>query len=69
VPVQLGGVSVHSDATMVDGTGHGIGLTGDSDLWLLLALTGGHPTDVFAELEGQLVRPLAAVVDGELVAL
>lgn len=37
--------------------------------WLLLALTGGHPCDLFGELEGDRLRPLSALVDGELVAL
>ena len=56
-------------AALVDEAGDALRLTEDSPVWQLLALTGGHPTDVFAELEGQRARPLSAVVDGELVAL
>ena len=56
-------------AALVDEAGDALRLTEDSPAWQLLALTGGHPTDVFAELEGQRARPLSAVVDGELVAL
>ena len=56
-------------AAVVDEAGDGLRLTEDSPVWSLLTLTGGHPTDVFAELEGRRARPLSAVVDGELVAL
>ena len=37
--------------------------------WPLLALTGGHPADVFGELEGGRFRPLSIAVEGRLVAL
>jgi len=33
----------------------------------LLALTGGHPADLFGELEEGHVRPLSAVVGGAVV--
>ena len=56
-------------AALVDEAGDALRLTADSPVWTLLALTGGHPTEVFAELEGQRARPLSAVVEGELVAL
>jgi hypothetical protein len=56
-------------AALVDEAGDALRLTEDSPVWSLLALTGGHPTDVFAELEGRRARPLSAVVDGELVSL
>jgi hypothetical protein len=56
-------------AALVDDAGDAVRLTADSPLWPLLALTGGHPTDVFAELQGRRARPLSAVVDDELVAL
>lgn len=78
IPVLLGGVCVRSErmdggamvsAAVVDERGDGMRLTGDSALWLMLALTGGQPTDVFAELESDRLRPLTVVVDGELVAL
>ncbi len=63
------GEAVPVSAALVDEAGDALRLTEDSPVWPLLALTGGHPTDVFAELEGQRARPLSAVVDGELVAL
>jgi hypothetical protein len=61
--------AVPVSAAVVDEAGDALRLTEDSPVWSLLALTGGHPTDVFAELEGRRARPLSAVVDGELVAL
>ena len=54
---------------LVDEHGDAVRLTEDSPLWPLLALTGGQPTDIFAELEGRRARPLSAVVEDELVAL
>lgn len=64
-----GAAAPPSAAALVDAAGDSVRLTDDSALWLLLALTGGHSTDVFVELEGRRARPLSAVVDGELVAL
>jgi len=54
---------------LVDEQGNAVRLTEDSPLWPLLALTGGQPTEIFAELEGRSARPLSAVVDDELVSL
>ena len=58
-----------SAARLVDTDGTRVELTADTDTWMLLALTGGHPTDVFGELDGGRLRVLTAVVDGEAVAL
>lgn len=71
VPVVLTGVSVvpGEPASLVDGAGACQPLTGDAELWALLALTGGQPSDLFGELEGDLLRPLSVVVERELVAL
>jgi hypothetical protein len=73
VPVALAHVRATilegAAGALVDEVGDALRLTEDSPVWPLLALTGGHPTDLFAELEGQRARPLSAVVDGELVAL
>ena len=50
--------------------GHRLDLVDDGVApWSLLALTGGHPADVFGELEGGRFRPLSVAVDGRLVAL
>ncbi|MDE9365700.1 SWIM zinc finger domain-containing protein [Luteipulveratus sp. YIM 133132] len=44
-------------------------LTPDTDVWSALALSGGHPVDVFGELEGGRFRPLSVWLDDEVVAL
>lgn len=41
----------------------------DDAPWTLLALSGGHEVDLFGELEAGHLRPLSAVVDGEVVGL
>ncbi len=80
VPVTLGDVCVGvaggdaepgrtATTEVVDADGASLPLTEDADVWLLLALTGGRPSQVFGELEGRALRPLAVVVDGELVGL
>jgi hypothetical protein len=70
-PVAITAALVASagSAALVDADGAAIGLTPDSSPWPLAALTGGHPVAVFGELEAGALRPLSAVVDGELVAL
>jgi hypothetical protein len=40
-----------------------------ADGWLLLALSGGHPVDLAAEWDGELLRPLGAMVNGEYALL
>ncbi|EWT00678.1 hypothetical protein N865_21255 [Intrasporangium oryzae NRRL B-24470] len=55
--------------SIVDPTGATAPLTADTDSWMLLALTGGAPTDLFGELEGRCFRPLTLTVDERLVAL
>jgi hypothetical protein len=56
-------------ARAVDAGGRGIDLTADAAVWALLARTGGHPADVFGELEHGRFRPLTLVQRGEVVAL
>ncbi|WP_411721566.1 SWIM zinc finger family protein [Mycetocola sp.] len=66
-PVLLDGVRVFpGDGGWVqDGTGNALPLI-DAALDSLLALTGGHPVDIFGELEEGRIRPLSAVI-GETV--
>ena len=68
VPVVLDDVRVGLDR-VVDAEGAGVALADDADVWSLLALTGGRPTQLFGELEETRLRPLTVVVDGELVGL
>ena len=54
---------------VADGDGSALALGRRADGWSLLALSGGHPIDVFGELEGGRLRPLAAAADGRVVAV
>jgi hypothetical protein len=67
-PVLLGGVRVSpgNPGWLRDRAGEALPILGGS-LTSLLALTGGHPVDIFGELEDGRVRPLSLVVDGEVV--
>lgn len=67
-PVLLCGVSVSpgDQGWLRDGSGDALPLA-DAPLDSLLALTGGHPVDLFGELEEGRVRPLSAVIDGAVV--
>ena len=67
-PVLLGGVRVCPDGQgwLRDESGDALPIRGDS-LPSLLALTGGHPAEVFGELEEGRVRPLSVVVGGAVV--
>jgi hypothetical protein len=71
VPVALADVRVAAGApaTVVDAEGAGTPLTDDTDVWTLLALTGGRPTQLFGELDGRRLRPLTVVVANEVVGL
>ncbi len=72
VPVVLGQVTAVADdgAAVVDPSGHRFALVDDdTSLWPLLAMTGGHPADVFGELSGGRFRPLTVQVGDRLVAL
>ncbi|WNG19227.1 SWIM zinc finger family protein [Cystobacter fuscus] len=51
-----------------DATGSALRL-GPCDRWKLLALSGGHPVDVFGEWDGERLRPLSVLVDGTLYSL
>lgn len=68
LPVLLGGVTVNArdGGWLHDTSGDALPLV-DAPLDLLLALTGGHPVDIFGELEDGRVRPLTVVVDGMVV--
>ncbi len=51
---------------LVDGKGSALPLL-DAPMDSLLALTGGHPVELFGELEEGCVRPLSVVVDNAVV--
>jgi len=55
---------------MADAAGDAVPLVGtETDLWQLLAMTGGQPHPVFGELSGHGLRPTAIVSGGALVTL
>jgi hypothetical protein len=72
-PVALAGVVPVVDGsrpTVVEASGGGaLPLSGDSDLLSLLALSGGHPVDLFGEWDGFDLTPLSVHADGALVGL
>ncbi len=68
VPVVVDGARA-STAAVVDAAGAAMRLTDDTDVWMLLARTGGRPARVFGEVEGDRIRVLTVVVDDEAVSL
>ena len=72
VPLTLAGVvplAADGRHRLADGDGATLDVGGDADVRLLLALSGGHPVDVFGEWDGDVLRPLSVAADGELVGL
>ena len=69
-PVLLGAVRVVTDGAhagwVADDAGDALPLA-EAPLASLLALSGGHPVDMFGELEEGRFRPLALAVGGEVV--
>jgi hypothetical protein len=68
-PMALRDVTVvHDDTTFLrDVDGRYVPVAGGVDSWRLLALTGGHPGELFGEWEDGRFVPLSVVVDGKLV--
>jgi hypothetical protein len=54
---------------LVDGAGDAVAVARRDDPWTLLALSGGHPVDVFGLLDGDALTPVAAAAEGRAVAL
>jgi hypothetical protein len=54
---------------LVDRSGAALTLAPDTDIWQLLALSGGHPVSVFGEWTDERLRPLSVEIDDWLVAL
>jgi hypothetical protein len=71
IPMALGDMTVvpGDPALLVDRTGAALTLAPDTDIWQLLALSGGHPVPVFGEWIDERLYPLSAAVDDRLVAL
>jgi SWIM zinc finger len=71
VPMALAGVTVvpGDPPLLVDRTGAALTLAPDTDLWQLLALSGGHPVPVFGEWIDERLHPLSVAIDDRLVSL
>ena len=54
---------------LVDRTGAALNLAPDTDIWQLLALSGGHPVRIFGEWIDERFYPLSVEIDDRLVAL
>lgn len=67
-PVVLSDARIGLDR-VVDADGASVALADDADVWSLLAVTGGRPTQLFGELEESRLRPLTVVLDGEVLGL
>lgn len=72
IPMSLGAVTVvpgGDRAVLVDVDGSTLALAPETDLWPLLALTGGHPVDLFGEWYDDSLHPRSLAGDGQLVSL
>jgi len=72
IPMSLGAVTVvpgDDGDVLVDRDGTALRLAAEADVWTLLALSGGHPVDVFGEWIDRRLHPCSVAVDGRLVSL
>jgi hypothetical protein len=72
IPMSLGAVTVvpgDERAALVDVDGTALALAPDTDLWPLLALSGGHRVDLFGEWYDDSLHPRSLAADGQLVSL
>jgi hypothetical protein len=68
-PVGLRDVVPAREPVLADGHGAALALAARFDRRPLVALSGGHPVDVFGELDGDELLPLAAAAEGRVVLL
>jgi hypothetical protein len=71
IPMALKGMTVvpSEQPQVVDETGAALTLSPDTDIWQLLALSGGHPVRLFGEWIDERLHPLTVEIDDRLVAL
>jgi hypothetical protein len=71
IPMSLAGMTVvpGDPPLLVDHRGAALTLAPDTDIWQLLALSGGHPVPVFGEWIDERLHPLTVAIDDRLVAL
>lgn len=71
IPMALRNMTVvpADQPLVVDETGAALTLSPDTDIWQLLALSGGHPVRLFGEWIDERLHPLSVEIDDHLVAL
>ncbi len=76
IPMTLGAVTVvpggsggDDGAALVDVDGTALALAPDTDVWPLLAMSGGRPVDLFGEWYDGHLHPCSLAADGRLVSL
>ncbi|MGW4589828.1 SWIM zinc finger family protein [Amycolatopsis thermoflava] len=71
IPLALAGMTVvpGDPPLLVDPAGAALTLAPGTDVWQLLALSGGHPVPVFGEWIDERLHPLSVQVGDRLVAL
>ncbi len=70
--MTLGAVTVvpgDDGAVLVDVDGTALMLAPDTDIWPLLALSGGRPVDLFGEWYDGHLHPCSLAADGRLVSI
>ncbi len=66
---QVAPASDHGTWTLVDSEGFALPIDPAHDPWKLLAIGGGHPSDVFGEWNGRVLTPVSALADGRMIDL
>jgi hypothetical protein len=72
IPMTLGAVTIvpgDGAAVLVDVDGTALTLAPDTDIWPLLALSGGRPVDLFGEWYDGHLHPCSLAADGRLVSI
>jgi hypothetical protein len=71
IPMALKDMAIVPGDTplLVDPSGAALTLAPDTDVWQLLALSGGHPLRIFGEWIDERFHPLSAELDDRLVSL
>jgi hypothetical protein len=71
IPMALRGMTVvpTEPALVADEDGAALALAPETDIWQLLALSGGHPVRLFGEWIDERLHPLSVEIDDRLVPL
>ncbi|MEU6641861.1 SWIM zinc finger family protein [Saccharomonospora sp. NPDC046836] len=72
IPMALGEITLmpgEQDAVLVDRAGSALPVAAGTDVWPLLALSGGHPVEVFGEWIDNRFHPCSVAAAGKLVSV